>query len=478
MQKRILKTLTNNFWYKVLALLFAIILWLVVYNVDDPVITRTYMTTVTLQNEDSIQDKYYEILDNSHNVSFTVSGKRSILDKIDDSDFTATADFNEMIVSEGGARGSVKINIMAKRSASLLKINGSNKLLVVSLEDAKSKQFVVNPTTEGEVADGYALGDVTISSSNIIKVSGPTSVVSRISRVTATINVDGMAQTVSDSVVPVLYDEDGNEVDTTKLTLSRTTVTVSAVILGTKKVSLSLTTKGTPAEDYALAGIESSATSVWIKGSTSVINPINVIEIPASVLDITNASESFETTINITDYLPSGVSLLNASDAAITVAVDIEAYETRTFEIPVENITIEGLSVENTLTYPLDAVYVSITGLAGDLNGLDAKTLRGSIDVTDMTLGSHVVNIDVDVDSSKFVVASSRTQVYIDVKPVEDDTTADDGTGTTDDSENGADDTTDGTDSSDAGQNDADTDTSADEETGTAESTSIRRTGW
>ena len=162
MQKRILKTLTNNFWYKVLALLFAIILWLVVYNVDDPVITRTYMTTVTLQNEDSIQDKYYEILDNSHNVSFTVSGKRSILDKIDDSDFTATADFNEMIVSEGGARGSVKINIMAKRSASLLKINGSNKLLVVSLEDAKSKQFVVNPTTEGEVADGYALGDVTI----------------------------------------------------------------------------------------------------------------------------------------------------------------------------------------------------------------------------------------------------------------------------------------------------------------------------
>ena len=51
--------MTNNFWYKVLALLFAVILWLVVYNVDDPVITRTYMATVALQNEDTIQDKYY-----------------------------------------------------------------------------------------------------------------------------------------------------------------------------------------------------------------------------------------------------------------------------------------------------------------------------------------------------------------------------------------------------------------------------------
>lgn len=462
MQKRILKTLTNNFWYKVLALLFAVILWLVVYNVDDPVITRTYIATVALLNEDSIQDKYYEILENSHNVSFTVSGKRSVLDKIDDADFTATADFNEMIVSENGTRGNIKINIAAKKSASLLKINGSGKNLIVSLEDAKTKPFVVNPTTEGEVADGYALGDVTISSSNVIKVSGPASVVSQISKAVAAINVEGMSQTVSDSVVPVFYDENGDEVDTTKLTLSRTTVTVSAVILGTKKVTLTFSTKGTPADGYALADIEASISNVWVKGSTSVLNPISAIEIPASVLDITNASESLETTINITDYLPSGVSLLNASDATITVTVDIEAYETRTFEIPVENITIEGLSVENTLSYPLDAVYVNITGLAVDLNTLDAQTLRGTIDVTDMTLGSHVVNVDVDVDTTKFVVASSRTQVYIEEKMTEDDGTdandpdssAGDETGTDDtaDADAGSSDTTaSDTESSDAG---------------------------
>lgn len=484
MQKRILKTLTNNFWYKVLALLFAVILWLVVYNVDDPVITRTYMATVALQNEDTIQDKYYEILENSHNVTFTVSGKRSVLDKVDDTDFTATADFNEMVVSEDGARGNIKINIAAKKSASLLKINGSGKTLLVSLEDAKTKPFVVNPTTEGEVAEGYALGDVSISSSNVIKVSGPASVVSQISKAVAAINVEGMSQTVSDSVVPVFYDEDGNEVDTTKLTLSRTTVTVSAVILGTKKVSLALSTKGTPADGYALAGIEASATTVWIKGSTSVLNPISTVEIPASVLDISNASESFETTINITDYLPSGVSLLNTADATITVTVDIEAYETRTFEIPVGNITIEGLSVENTLTYPLDAVYVNITGLAVDLNALDAQTLRGTIDVTDMTLGSHVVNVDVDVDTTKFVVASSRTQVYIEEKPVADDNTNGTNPDATDDP-NAAGDANAGTDDTTTDTNDGTSDTEpsdggADDTTAdSAESTSYTgRRGW
>jgi YbbR domain-containing protein len=345
-----------------------------------------------------------------------VSAKRSILDRIDDSDFSASADFDDMVINEDGTRGSIKIDIVVSRYSSDVKFNGSGKYVTVSIEDAKSKQFIVTPTTEGVVADGYALGDVTISGSNVLKVSGPTTVVSRISKAIAAINIDGMSQNLSDNVVPVLYDEDGNEVDTTKLTLSRTTVTVSAMILGTKKVSINLTAKGTPADGYALAGISLSASSVWIKGATATINPITAIEIPSDVLDISGASVSLETTINITDYLPSGVALLDSGDATISVYVDIEAYETRIFEVNPENITIEGLSAQNELSFPQGVVYVSITGLAVDLDSLDAQNLRGNVDVTALEPGSHVVNVEMDVDESRFTVASSRTQVNIDVK--------------------------------------------------------------
>jgi YbbR domain-containing protein len=413
MGKKILKTLTNNFGFKLLALLFAVILWLVVYNVDDPVITRNYTTNVTLLNEDSIQDKYFEILDNTNNVTFSVSAKRSYLDKLDDSDFSATADFDDLVVSDNASKGSIKIEIVASRYSGSIKINGSNKFLTVSLEDAKSKQFVVSATTEGTVADGYALGDVSISGSNVIKVSGPVSLVSRIAKVIAAINVDGMSQNLSDNVVPILYDEEGSEIDTTKLKLSKTTVTVNAAILGTKKVSLNLSAKGVPADGYGLAGITSSISTVWIKGATATINPITSIEIPASVLDISGASSGLETTINITDYLPDGVALLDSSEATVTVVVEIEAYETRTFAIPIENITVEGLAVEDELIFSQGAVYVSVKGLAVELDSLNEQTLRGSVDVTELTLGSHVVNVDVEVDESRFVVTSSRTQIVI-----------------------------------------------------------------
>ena len=68
MVKRILKALTNNFGFKLLAFIFALMLWLVVYNIEDPVITRPYTAIVTVKNEDKITDmnKCYEILDASN----------------------------------------------------------------------------------------------------------------------------------------------------------------------------------------------------------------------------------------------------------------------------------------------------------------------------------------------------------------------------------------------------------------------------
>ena len=42
MGKRILKTFMNNLGFKLLAVAFAFILWLVVYNLNDPIKTKTF----------------------------------------------------------------------------------------------------------------------------------------------------------------------------------------------------------------------------------------------------------------------------------------------------------------------------------------------------------------------------------------------------------------------------------------------------
>mgnify|MGYP000157113559 FL=1 len=89
MLKRLGKTITNNFSLKILAVILAVVLWVVVINIDDPTTSKTYTTNVVAENTDYItsQNKYYEPLDSSNVVSFRVSAARSVHDELSNADF-------------------------------------------------------------------------------------------------------------------------------------------------------------------------------------------------------------------------------------------------------------------------------------------------------------------------------------------------------------------------------------------------------
>ena len=325
MGNKFLKALTNNLGFKILAVALAFILWLAVYNIDDPKQTKTYTASVTIENTSVIteQNKCYEVLDGSNVVTFAVTGKRSILKNLENTDFRATADMSRMVLNEDGVTANVPIEISSVRSNSSLNYP-NKKYLKISLEDLMSKRLVISADTSGTVAEGYALGDVTVTNPNVLKVSGPASIVSTISSAVATIDVEGMSVNLSDNVVPVLYDENGKEVDTTRLTISNTTVTVSAKILVVKELKLAFSTVGTPGGEYNVVGITSDPAVIAVKGAASVVNPLTTITIPEELLNVSGLREDLTTTIDITEFLPEGVALVDSADAKVAATVRIE----------------------------------------------------------------------------------------------------------------------------------------------------------
>jgi YbbR domain-containing protein len=395
MAGKFLKALTNNIGFKILAFVFAFLLWLVVYNIDDPTQTKTYSTRVTIENENAISkmSKYYEVLDGTNSVSFTVSAKRSILNKIEDSDFTAIADMSNVVLSDDGLTGTVELKISCSKNESSLKYNGKSKYLRISLEDLMTKQLVISANSSGTVADGYALGDVSISGSNVLKVSGPASVVGEVATAVATINVDGVATNLSDTVVPTLYNEQGEEIDTTKLTMNMTTVTINAVVLGTKEFPVIFSAAGTPGDGYQVVEITSEPASIRLKGTAAALNGAVSIEIPAELLDVTGLTENLTTTIDISDYLPDGCEPLNKSQTVLTVTVWIERYIAKSFAVPVSSIAVEGLDSERNLSYEGTTVNVTLGGLSSRLNSLNISSIRLVMDVSDLAPGSHTVDL-------------------------------------------------------------------------------------
>lgn len=428
MGNKILKTLTKNLGFKILAVVFAFILWLVVYNTDDPTVTVSYTTNVTVENASAVTEmnKCYEVLNGTNTVTFAVTAKRSVLNKLEDTDFTAVADMNRMIVNEEGDEANVPIEITSKRSNSSLKYNGKNKYLEVSLEDLMKRRFIITADTSGKVADGYALGEVMVTNPNVLNVSGPASIVNKIDSVVATIDVEGMSMNLSDNVIPALYDADGQEIDTTKLKLSNTTVTISAKILSVKEIPLVFSTTGVPYGDYRVVEISSKPETVKVKGSSTILNPLSSLTIPGDVLNVSGAREDITTTIDISEYLPDGVELVNASDATVTVTVRIEAYESKKFNLNTSQITVDGLDTNYDLSFEQSTVAVTVSGLKDNLNVLTVSQLSASIDVTDLGVGTHQVNLELSLDEDNYAYQTITVTVEIKNKTKDDSQNTDD----------------------------------------------------
>ena len=144
---------------------------------------------------------------------------------------------------------------------------------------------------------------------------------------------------------------------------------------------------------------------------------INSITIPEAVLDLTDATGNIEKEVDVSSYLPEGATLVDSSQAKISVVVKIEKHEKRKFEVPTANITVSNLGSRYDVKFLKDTVKVELEGLSTELDALDAAALTGSIDVSGMTDGEHTVNLELNLDS-KFKLSKKAT-VTVDIVPAD-----------------------------------------------------------
>lgn len=395
------KSLTNNLGLKLLAFIFAFMLWLLVVNIDDPVDTKTFddipvsieYTEVVTQDQRS-----YQVLDGTDTVSVTVSATRSVLEKISAENIVATADMRELYLE---SQIPIEITIPGYEFETA---TASPRNVQVKIEQNKSDTFPITVTTTGTVRDGYVLGNVQADPERVT-VNGPESVIDQISKVVAEVNVSGLSSDSSIDAVLTYYDEDNNEISAEQLAnnLGTTGVKVNVTLYHTARIPVTVdTSEVTAADGYSISEVTWTPEEIQLAGEEEVLDALEEIRIPADAIDITSISQRTEKTVDITPYLPEGTRLVDENGNNILVTARVAREGTKSFDIPVGSITVNNLDDALTVSgYGSgDDLEVHIGGPQEQLNSLELSDLAVSIDLKNCTeAGEYEVPVTITLPS-------------------------------------------------------------------------------
>ena len=409
MKNRIL----NHFGLKVISLVIAIVVWIIVANLDDYKTTKQISgIEIESVNGDAIteKNKVYEVPEGT-TIDIVVKGRRSVVEELTSEDFKAVADLSKMSVTNAVT---VEVSAISSYVARDLTISYTNNAVTIAVENKIEKQLPITVRADAEVAEGYAIRNKT-ATPNLITVRGAESVVNMIEEVVVDVDVTGANHNLTANAQPVFLDHSGEVIESTKFEYDVDEVAVSVEILQTKKLSVRVKTAGEVKDGYAIASIDYQPTSILVVGEAEDLAKVD--EVLIDDIDVTDCSKDLETSVVIADYLPSGIALADDNEE-VMIKVMIEAVEEKTLALEADDINIVGKDQSYQYTFTDSEGYsIKVRGLKDNLEKLKVTNLIPSIDVEGY--GPGIYTFTVNLKEIKGIEILDTLTVELEIKSEE-----------------------------------------------------------
>ncbi len=416
--KTVLKTIWNvlksNLVLKIMALLFAVILWSYVLAVENPYRTRVIPDVpVRYEKYDQLTGKKLEISKSLSEelgyVNVKVRVKQSELEYLREENIDAYIDLST--VSESGE---YPLKIVAKPknfSGEVLEISPSSRILHV--DKYKSKPVPVAVNTIGSVPDGYYASEPVLAPTTV-EIKGAQTDVAKIASAICNVDLTGLTEGYSRNMEIDLLDYDGNIIDKNLFDdLPSVIVTLDVQHMKTVPIDAvgSITGQDEVAIGYEVADITCVPETVQITGSASALAGIDKISLVPYSISGKSASESVAL-----DYAPEkeGVTVLTAEKAQVYITIR-EIMTSKTYS----SINLEEKNLENGLRVQFSQPKVDVTVLAGisKVSKLSRSDIVPYVDLEGLEAGTHslevVFEIPEGLSEESFTSSESTVTVTI-----------------------------------------------------------------
>jgi YbbR domain-containing protein len=248
--------------------------------------------------------------------------------------------------------------------------------------EVRSVPVEVDP---GTIPDGLEIGDPVVSVSEV-EVRGPASLVERVDRVVALINIPASGINVNEAVDLTAVDISGQPVATGMVEIDPETVSVqvdvTAIETQTTVAVRPNVEPGTPAPGFALEALRVEPSTVTIVGLPEDLAEIGSILTEPISIDGASTSQTFEVALE----LPDGISLGPGEDEVVTVEATIgPSVSSRTFIV---GVVCEGEG-DNACLPRIDQIAITVSGSGEALSALSAAAVTPIVDVSGLAPGDY-----------------------------------------------------------------------------------------
>lgn len=348
-------------------------LWIYVTNIENPI--KSYelnKVPVEIKNSDNLKSSGLTLSPNQNfYVNLKIEGSSQDLFSIDKEDFKISVDLNELVLK----KGENKVMVRIEEAPQDIKIKNSTGLIItINTEEYKTKEVPVKSKINVISKSGYYVA-TPIFSPEIVLVSGPESLVDRVTSVVAEAEESNAVKTIIKNYIVIPVDNNYKEV--TGVQLSQKWVEATIEINEGKTVPIKINVIGTIQNDLKLKSISSDTTEIGITGPKSILDSIS--EIGTENIDISQIKDN--TSMEVKLKIPDGILIHNGQNN-INVNILVEKKKTKEFTI---NYSIIGQQEGISIVPDKNNITIEVIGFEDDINNLTEANFSAQLDVSQYT---------------------------------------------------------------------------------------------
>jgi YbbR domain-containing protein len=362
-----------------LALALGVSVWVLAVSAADPNDIRTYPNPIPLNvvGQDPSLMLTSEI---PPTVQVTLRAPRSVWETLTTSEDAIRATLDLSGLSAGEHTEAIQLNI-SERPYQLILVNPAT--VTVNLESLENQTYPLVLSLSGQPAAGFQAGDATMDLTEVA-ISGPSSLVQKAARARVKINLDGIRETIDESLPIEVVDAENLPVQ--GLAVNPESVRVNIPISqqsGYRDVAIKVIVQGQQAAGYRIENISVFPPVVTVFAEEpALVNDLRVVE--TQPLDLQDRNEDISTRLSLD--LPENITLVGAQTVQVQVSISPIQTSVTLLNQPINvNGLSEGLAAQ---VFP-QAVDVIISGPVPVLEAISSQDITISVDVNELEIGVY-----------------------------------------------------------------------------------------